>query len=159
MATVQVQSTSCLSLSPSWVSGPTISQVEQQKIRWTGLLQCMKSCIAIWDTSFFTWLCASLYILYSKKKTMSQFFRFEWDRRQLTQTHCVDSFLLKLWESSSFSPKTTTLKISMTDVRDTFGGTMEVLPCKSYTYILSAFTKTGKAVDIQGLIEILLWMV
>jgi hypothetical protein len=88
-------------------------------------------------------------ILYDK---ISQFLRFEWDRRQLTQTHCVDSFLLKLWESSSFSPKTTTLKISMTDVRDTFGGTMEVLPCKSYTYTLSAFTKTGKAVDIQGLI-------
>ena len=91
--------------------------------------------------------------------TIFKFFRFEWDRRQLTQTHCVDSFLLKLWESSSFSPKTTTLKISMTDVRDTFGGTMEVLPCKSYTYILSAFTKTGKAVDIQGLIEILLWKI
>eukprot|EP00091_Calanus_sinicus_P004891 TRINITY_DN15247_c0_g1_i1.p1 TRINITY_DN15247_c0_g1~~TRINITY_DN15247_c0_g1_i1.p1 ORF type:complete len:172 (+),score=49.44 TRINITY_DN15247_c0_g1_i1:261-776(+) len=104
----KVQSTSCLALAPSWVSGPAIEQVEEQEIR------------------------------------------FEWDRRQLTQIHCVDSFLLKLWESSSFSPKTSTIKISMTDVRDTFGGAMEVLPCKSFTYILSAFTKTGKAVDIQG---------
>jgi len=80
--------------------------------------------------------------------------RFEWDRTQLTNPQCADSFMLKLWEAASFSPRHTTMKISMTDIRDTFGGNVKVASCKSYTYILSAITETGTAIDIQGELKI-----
>eukprot|EP00092_Neocalanus_flemingeri_P021534 GFUD01023356.1.p1 GENE.GFUD01023356.1~~GFUD01023356.1.p1 ORF type:complete len:365 (+),score=99.04 GFUD01023356.1:98-1192(+) len=88
------------------------------------------------------------------RQTGEQQIRVEWDRSHLTNAHCVDNFLLKLWESSTFSPKYTTLTFPMTEGQDTFGGNLEVLPCKSYTYILSAVTKSGIAVDIQGELKI-----
>jgi hypothetical protein len=78
-------------------------------------------------------------------------FRIAWDSRQLTNSHCVDHFLLKFWESSSFSPKYTKLKFSLTDGQTQFGGKMNVIACKSYTYILSAVRGGGKVQDTQGL--------
>ena len=62
----------------------------------------------------------------------------------------MDHFILKFWESSSFSPKYTTLKFSLTEEQDQFGGKMEVVACKSYTYILSAVGEGGKVRDTQG---------
>merc|ERR1712179_592296 len=59
-----------------------------------------------------------------------------------------------LWEASSFSPKYITMKISMTDIRDSFGVRVELTECKSFTYILSAVTDTGRAVDSQGELSI-----
>jgi len=104
----KVISKSCLALLPSWLSGPSIKQIEEKLIR------------------------------------------VEWNLTQLTHAQCVENFLLKMWEASSFSPRYTTLTFPMTDLRDTFGGKVDVLPCKSYTYSLTAVTKTKKAVDTQG---------
>ena len=76
--------------------------------------------------------------------------RIAWDSRQLTNSHCVDHFLLKFWESSSFSPKYTKLKFSLTKDQTLFGGKMDVIACKSYTYILSAVRGGGTVRDTQG---------
>ena len=62
----------------------------------------------------------------------------------------MDHFLLKFWESSSFSPQYKTLKFSLTEGQKRFGGKLEVIACKSYTFILSAVAVGGKARDTQG---------
>jgi len=80
--------------------------------------------------------------------------RFDWDSKNVENLQCVNRFILKLWEASSFSPKYITMKISMTDIRDSFGVRVELTECKSFTYILSAVTDTGRAVDSQGELSI-----
>jgi len=80
--------------------------------------------------------------------------RFDWDRSHVENLQCVNRFILKLWEASSFSPKYITQKISMTDIRDSFGVRVELTECKAFTYILSAVTDTGRAVDSQGELRI-----
>ena len=68
----------------------------------------------------------------------------------LSNAQCVQTFLFKYWESGSFFPKQSSISISMTDVRDTFGGEGDLEPCKSFTYILTALTKSGKVETVQG---------
>ena len=76
--------------------------------------------------------------------------RISWNIRQLSHSQCISFFLLKYWHSSDFVPKYSTLKFVPGQERSSYEGELAVMPCTTYTYVLTVAFSVRKTSDIQG---------
>ena len=76
--------------------------------------------------------------------------RISWNIRQLSHSPCITFFLLKYWHSSDFVPRYSTLKFLPGQGRSRYEGQMTVLPCTTFTYVLTTGFSGRKTLDIQG---------
>ena len=68
----------------------------------------------------------------------------------MSHSQCISFFLLKYWHSSDFVPKYSTLKFVAGQGRSRYEGLMTVLPCTTFTYVLTVAFSARKTLDIQG---------
>ena len=76
--------------------------------------------------------------------------RISWNIRQLEHSQCISFFLLKYWRSVDFVPKYSTLKFLAGEGRSRYEGELTVLPCSTFTYVLTVAFSARKTLDIQG---------